>query len=248
MALPLSSVAPRAQTAAPDVTVFAAASLKNVLDDISTQYTEQTGKKVVVSYAGSSALAKQIEQGAPADVFISADLEWMDYLAQKSLIRSDTRVNLLGNHLVLIAPAQSPVTLKIAKGFDLSGAIGESKIAMADVKSVPAGKYGKASLEALGVWAAVENKVAQADNVRAALAFVARGEAALGIVYQTDARAEPKVTIVDVFPDDTHPAIVYPAALTATPRNADDAAGFLKFLESPGARQVFERAGFKALR
>jgi len=236
------------KTDATDVTVFAAASLKNALDAASAEYTKQTGKKITPSYAASSALAKQIEQAAPADIFISADLEWMDYLAQKNLIKPDTRSNYLGNHLVLVAPADSKAALKIAPGFDLAAALGDGKLAMADVKAVPAGKYGKASLEKLGAWAAVEPKVAQAENVRAALALVARGEAPFGIVYQTDANVEPKVKVIDVFPDDTHPPIVYPMALIATAKSAEAGADFLKFLKSPAAQDIFGKAGFVVLK
>ena len=227
-----------------DITVFAAASLKTALDAVAADYQTAAGTKVVVSYAASSALAKQIEQAAPADIFISADLEWMDYLAQKSLIKTGSRVMLLGNHLVLIAPADSKTDLKIAKDFKLAEAIGDGRLAMADVKAVPAGKYGRAALEALGVWAAVEPKVAQAENVRAALALVARGEAALGVVYQTDATAEPRVKVVDTFPDGTHPPIVYPLAVTAAAPNPDAAAAFAKYLSTPDVQARFIKQGF----
>ena len=179
------------------ITVFAAASLKNALDDADAAFTKATGVKVVASYAASSALAKQIESGAPADVFISADLKWMDYVADKKLIKPDTRVNLLGNRLVLIAPADSKLgNVKIDKGFDIAKLAGDGRIAVADVKAVPAGLYAKAALENLGAWAAAEPKLAQAENVRATLAFVARGETPIGIVYETDAKIEPKVKIV----------------------------------------------------
>ena len=198
-----------------DVLVFAAASLKNALDAVNAQWQTETGKKVVISYAASSALAKQIEQGAPAQMFVSADLDWMDYVAQKNLIKPETRFNLLGNRIVLIAPKDKAEPVAIAPGFDLAKILGQGRLAMANVDSVPAGKYGKAALEKLGVWAGVSDKVAQAENVRAALLLVSRGEAPAGIVYQTDAAAEPNVKIIGTFPENTHPPIIYPAALTA---------------------------------
>src|SRR5262249_54794278 len=197
-----------------DVVVFAAASLKNALDDAAGQWQRETGKKVVISYAASNNLVKQIEQGAPADIFISADLDWMDYGQQKSLIKPETRANLLGNRIVLIAPRDSTVSLKVEKGFDLAAALKGGRLAMGNVDAVPAGKYGKAGLEKLGAWDGVKDRIAQAESVRAALVLVARGETPLGIVYQTDAASEPGVRIVGTFPDDTHPPIIYPAALT----------------------------------
>ena len=203
------------------ITVFAAASLKNALDDTDAAFTKATGVKVTASYAASSALAKQIEQGAPADVFISADLQWMDYMAEHKLIKPDTRFNLLGNRLVLIAPTDSKLdNVTIAQGFDLAKLAGDGRIAVADVKAVPAGLYAKAALEKLGAWAAAEPKLAQAENVRATLAFVARGETPLGIVYETDAKIEPKVKIVGVFPDGSYPPVTYPVAATADSKNA----------------------------
>ncbi len=229
------------------VTIFAAASLKNALDSAAKAYEKSTGNKVVISYAGSSALAKQIEQGAPADVFISADLDWMDYVQKKKLIKDDTRFNLLGNRLVLIAPKDSAVELKIGKDFPLAAALGDNHIAMANVKSVPAGKYGSAALEKLGVWAAVQPKVAQADNVRAALALVAQGEAPLGIVYESDAAAEPKVKIVDVFPEDSHPPIIYPIAILADTKNGDAAKAFIDDLKTPEGQAFFTKEGFTVL-
>src|SRR5262249_51453813 len=199
------------------ITVFAAASLKNALDDINAAFTKQTGTKVVTSYGASSALIKQIEQGAPADVFVSADLDWMDYGAQKKLIKDDTRVSLLGNRLVLIAPKDSKIDAgALSSKTDLGRLAGDGRITTGDVKAVPVGKYAKAALEKLGLWASVEPKMAMAENVRAALVLVARGEAALGIVYETDAKVEPNVKIVGAFPADSHPPIVYPVALTAT--------------------------------
>ena len=196
-------MAPAAQAA--DVTVFAAASLKNALDDAAKLYQTKTGDKVNISYAASSALAKQIEAGAPADIFFSADLDWMDYLQEKKLIDDASRHTLLGNTLVLVAPKDSDVTLPIVKDFPIVQALGpDGKLAMASVDSVPAGKYGKAALTYLGVWDAVSPHVVQAENVRAALAFVAKGEAALGIVYGTDAKSEPAVRAVGLFPEESH--------------------------------------------
>jgi molybdate transport system substrate-binding protein len=229
-----------------DVLIFAAASLKNALDEINTQWQRETGKKAVVSYAASPALARQIEQGAPADIFISADLDWMDYVQQRNLIKADTRSNLLGNRIVLIAPKDSRVSAKIDRGLNLAALLRSGRLAMADTAAVPAGKYGKASLEALGLWSSVQDKVAQAENVRAALLLVSRGEAPLGIVYRTDAAADPNVRIVDAFPAETHPAIVYPIALTANGTNVD-AAGFLAYLKSARARPLFEKQGFMAI-
>ena len=229
-----------------DVVVFAAASLKNALDDIAGQWQRETGKKAVISYAASNTLIKQIEQGAPADIFISADLDWMDYGQQKDLIRPDSRSNLLGNRLVLIAPNDSSVSANIQPGFDLAALLKGGRLAMGNVDAVPAGKYGKASLEKLGVWDSVKDKIAQAESVRAALLFVSRGEAPLGIVYQTDAAADPSVKIVDKFPENTHPPIIYPVALTKESTNGG-AQAFLSYLRSPAARAAFERQGFTVL-
>src|SRR5262249_32841106 len=187
-------------------TVVSAASPKKALHDINAVFTKVTGIKVVTSYEASSALAKQIEQGAPADVFISADLRWMDYVAERKLINPDTRINLLGNKLVLIAAVDSKLDqVTIGEDFDIAKLAGDGRIAVADVKAVPAGLYAKAALEKLGAWAATEPKLAQAENVRATLAFVARGEAPVGIVYETDAKIEPKVKTIGVFPDDSYP-------------------------------------------
>ncbi|MGF7162535.1 molybdate transport system substrate-binding protein [Rhodoligotrophos appendicifer] len=228
------------------VTVFAAASLKTALDAVNAACEAEVGERATISYAASSALAKQIEEGAPADVFISADLAWMDYLSDKNLTKKDTEVRLLGNRIVLIAPADSGAAIDIAPNFDLAGLLGDGKLAMANVASVPAGKYGKAALGKLGVWTSVEGDVAQADNVRAALALVATGEAPLGIVYQTDAAAEPKVRILATFPEDTHPPIIYPVAQTARSKD-DDTADFLRCLQSSKARDLFEKQGFTVL-
>jgi molybdate transport system substrate-binding protein len=228
------------------ITVFAAASMKNALDDIDAAYTARTGVKITVSYAASSALAKQIEQGAPADVFVSADTDWMDYAAAKKTIDEGSRVNLLGNSIVLVAPKDSRIdNVTIAQGFDLAKLAGDGKIATGDVKSVPVGKYAKAALEKLGAWQAAEPKFAMAESVRAALALVARGEAPLGIVYSTDAKVEPGVKIVGTFPAESHPAIIYPVATTVTAKRWTN--DYLAFLRSTAAKTIFERYGFKYL-
>ncbi|WP_112662608.1 molybdate ABC transporter substrate-binding protein [Microvirga flavescens] len=229
-----------------DVVVFAAASLKNALDDISAAWERETGKKASISYAASNTLAKQIEAGAPADIFFSADLDWMDYLAKKDLIDMKTRSNLLGNRIVLIAPKDSKAELSLQQGVDLAKALGDGRLAMGNVDAVPAGKYGKAALEKLGAWDGVKDKVAQAESVRAALLLVSRGEAPFGIVYQTDAAADPNVKVVAAFPEDSHPPIIYPVAVTKTSKNAD-AASFLSFLRSGKARPLFEKQGFTFL-
>jgi len=242
LASPLSSAAAQDKT----ITVFAAASMKNALDDVDAAFTKSTGIKVAASYAASSALIKQIENGAPADVFVSADLDWMDYGAQHKLIKDDTRINLLGNRLVLIAPKESKIDrVTIAPGFDLAKLAGDGRIVTGDVRAVPVGKYAKAALEKLGAWAAAEPKFAMTENVRAALTLVARGEAALGIVYETDAKVEPNVKIVGAFPADSHPPIVYPVALTVNAK--PEAAQYLAFLRSQAAKAVFETYGFTFL-
>ena len=228
------------------ITVFAAASMKNALDDVNAAFLKASGLKVATSYAASSALARQIEQGAPADIFASADLEWMDYAAQKKLIQDGTRVNLLGNKLVLIAPKDSNIgKVEIGQGFDLTKLIGDGRITTGEVTSVPVGKYAKGALEELGIWAPVQNKFAMAENVRAALALVARGEAVLGIVYETDAKVEKNVKIVGAFPADSHQPIVYPVAATANAK--PEAAAYLVFLRSGIAKAVFEQYGFTFL-
>src|SRR5262245_22362467 len=228
------------------ITVFIAASMKNAIDDINAAFTKQTGIKVVPSYAASSALMRQIEQGAPADVFASADLEWMDYGSQKKLIRDDTRVNLLGNKLVLIAPADSKIgSVTIGQGFDLATLAGDGRIVTGDVRSVPVGRYVKAALEKLGAWAKAEPRMAMAENVRAALTLVARGEAPLGIVYETDAKVETKVEIGGHSPADSHPPITYPVALTVNAK--PEAMPYLAFLRSGAAKTIFETFGFTFL-
>jgi molybdate transport system substrate-binding protein len=220
------------------LTVLAAASLKDALDEAVAAYPA----KPVIAYGASSALARQIENGAPADLFISADLEWMDHVEKKNLLAPGTRRNLLGNRLVLIAPAKQPVKLKPAPGFPIAKALGNARIALAEPNSVPAGRYAKAAFEKLGVWDQVAPRVAAAENVRAALALVARGETPLGVVYQTDANAERGVMIAGVFPADTHPPIVYPVAALKGAKAG--AAAFLEFLSQPQARAIFEKHGF----
>ncbi|HSP51099.1 MAG TPA: molybdate ABC transporter substrate-binding protein [Pseudolabrys sp.] len=239
--------APPTAAAQESITVFAAASLKNAFDDTDAAFSKATGIKVVASYAASSALVKQIEQGAPADVFISADRRWMDYAAEHRLIKPDSRVNLLGNRLVLIALKESKLDhVAIGKGFDIAKLAGDGRIAVADVKAVPAGTYAKAALELLGAWAAAEPKLAMAENVRATLAFVARGETEIGIVYETDAKVEPKVKIIGVFPDESYPPVTYLVAATAVSSNAA-IARYLNFLRSGAAKVIFERYGFSFL-
>lgn len=228
------------------LTVFAAASMKNALDEIDAAYAAKTGVKLVASYAASSVLAKQIEQGAPADIFVSADTDWMDYAIQKKNINEPTRVNLLGNSIVLIAPRESKIdNVTIAPGFDLAKLAGDGRIATGDVKSVPVGKYAKAALEKLGSWSAAEPKFAMADSVRAALTLVSRGEAGLGIVYATDAKVEPGVKIVGTFPADSHPPIIYPVAATTTAK--PETADYLAFLRSGAAKTILEKYGFTFL-
>jgi molybdate transport system substrate-binding protein len=228
------------------LTVFAAASMKNALDDVDAAYTAKTGVKVAASYAASSVLAKQIEQGAPADIFVSADTDWMDYAIGKKNMNAPTRVDLLGNSIVLIAPKDSKIEkVTIGPGFDLAKLAGDGKIATGDVKAVPVGKYAKAALEKLGAWQAAEPKFAMAESVRAALILVARGEAALGIVYSTDAKVEPEVKIVGAFPADSHAPIIYPVAATVTAKS--EAADYLAFLRTSAAKTIFEKYGFKFL-
>ncbi len=228
------------------LTVFAAASLKDVLESAGKAYEAGGGKPVRFSFAASSALAKQIEAGAPADLFASADSQWMDYLASKNLILASSRIDLLGNDLVLVAPASSPLT-----GLDLTPAafdkaLGDGRLAVGEMKSVPAGRYAKEALERLGLLATLEPRLAQAENVRAALVLVARGEAPLGIVYATDARAEKNVKVLATFPAASHAPIIYPFAVTTTARGGQ-AEAFLAFLRGPAARPIFEAAGFPVL-
>jgi molybdate transport system substrate-binding protein len=227
------------------LTVFAAASLQNVMKEIGADYTKATGVSIAFNFAGSSTLARQIVEGAPADLFISADPQWMDYAQSHGLVEGASRVDLLTNHLALIAPKNSVVALKIAPGFPIARALGDGRLSMADPDAVPAGLYGKAALIKLGVWPQVEGRVAKGDNVRAALVFVAKGEAPLGIVYDTDAKIDPGVRIVDLFPDNSHPPILYPAAVVVSPKSPE-ARAFLAYLQAPPARAVFARYGFSA--
>ncbi len=239
--------APQPAVAEDNTTVFAAASMRNALDEVDAAFTKKTGVKVVASYAASSALAKQIAQGAPADAYISANVKWMDFLAGKKLVAAGTRVDLLGNSLVLIAPKDSKLDhVKIEKGFDIAKLAGDGRIAVADTKAVPAGLYAKAALTSLGAWQAAEPKLAQAENVRATLAYVARGETPLGIVYSTDAKIEPKVKIIGTFPVGSHPAITYPVAGLAASKTMQVKA-YLDFLETQAAKTIFEKYGFSFL-
>ena len=240
----LLALAPLPALAA-DVTVFGAASLADALKEIAADYQKQSGKQVAVSPAASSVLARQIEASGGADVFISADLDWMDYLDNKNLIQHDTRENLLGNKLVLVAGKDVSTNITIAPHFDLLGALKGGRLAMADPDSVPAGKYGRTALISLGAWNGVVNHVVNAENVRVALAYVARGEAPLGIVYETDAKADSNVKIVGVFPESSHQPILYPAALVKDAK--PEARTFLAYLASPAARAVFEKDGFTFL-
>ncbi len=235
---------------AADITVFAAASLKNALDQIAQDYQAKTGDKVLVSYDGSSKLAKQIQQGAPVDVFVSASTEWMDVLETAGMVQSGTRHDLLGNDLVLIAAGKvDPV--QIGAGFDLHGRLAGGKLSMAMVDSVPAGQYGKAALENLGIWSSVEADVAQSENVRAALKMVTTGEAPYGIVYASDAIADDQsgdaVSVVGVFPTESHPPIIYPVAQIAGGQRPEVTA-FLEALMTPDSAKVFEGQGFKVLK
>lgn len=242
-ALLLAGALPTIPAAAGELRIFAAASLKNALDEIAEQQRQETGRSFSISYAASSALAKQIESGAPADIFISADLEWMDYLDGRGLLAAGTRRIILGNSLVLVAPAGAAKPTAIGPGLDLAGLLGDGRLAIGNIDSVPAGKYAKASLQGLGLWDAVKDRLAQAENVRAALGLVARGEAPAGIVYATDARAEPKVAVVGTFPASSHPPILYPAAVVAASKSGD-ARAFVEYLASERAQQVFRRHGF----
>jgi molybdate transport system substrate-binding protein len=230
-----------------DVVVFAAASLKNALDQVAKEWgAKSDGRKVTVSYAASSALAKQIESGAPADIFASADLDWMDYVAKKGLILPDTRVNLLGNRLVLVAPKDSTAKVEMGPGLDLKAALGDGRLAMANVDSVPAGRYGKAALHKLGAWDGVKGRLAQSENVRAALQLVARGEAPLGIVYLTDVASDPRLKVLATFPEDSHPPIIYPIAITRSSSNPA-ARSFFEFMRGGDAKGAFDKQGFTVL-
>jgi len=246
MALALVAALAVRPAAAADVLVFAAASLKNALDDAIADYAKRTGVKVEASYAASGPLAKQIENGAPADIFISADLAWMDEVAKSNLIQPESRVDLLGNRLVLVTAKDNPVAITLGPQADLVTALGGGRLAIGDPQSVPAGKYGQAALEKLGLWAGVEPRLARAESVRAALALVSRAEAPLGIVYATDAAADAGVRIAADFPASSYPPIIYPAALIKASTNAG-AKPFLEYLESAAAAPFFTRQGFTRL-
>lgn len=233
------------QALAEDVVVFAAASLTNALDEIDAAFTAKTGHAVRASYAASSSLAKQVEQGAPGQVFASADLKWVDYLADKKLINPETRFNLLGNTLVLIAPSDSKLgKVELGPKTDIAALAGMGRIATGNPDSVPVGLYFKQAMERAGQWKAVEPKIAGAESVRAALAFVERGEVALGVVYATDAAMSKKVKVVGVFPDTMHDPIVYPFALVAG-KETPAAKALLDYIRGPEAKGVFARYGFK---
>ncbi len=227
------------------VTVFAAASLTNVLQELGDEYTKASGTKVVFSFASTSMLARQIESGAHADVFFSADQEWMDYLDQRGLIRKGTRQNLLGNRLALVAPANSTISLHIEPNFPLLAALHGGRLATGDPDSVPVGKYARSALTTLGVWNDIAARLVRADNVRTALAFVTRGETPLGIVYLTDAKIEPGVRVVDVFPANTHRAINYPLGLIGSAN--ERASAFIDYLRGPAGTAAFEKYGFIVL-
>ena len=241
LAAPLALLASPALAQQRPITVFAAASLQTVLAEAAKAWTETSGRKVRFSFAASSALARQIEQGAPADIFISADAEWMDYVAGKRLIAPATRANLFTNRLALIAPAGSKTRLTIGQGFPLARALGDGRLALAGPQ-VPAGKYAEAALKSLGAWDGVKDRTARGENVRTALQFVARGEAPLGVVYDTDARVEPRVRIVGLFPRGSHPPILYPAALVVG--GQANAGAFLRWLGGAEASGIFARHGF----
>jgi len=232
----------RSQPPRRDVLIFAASSLQTALDELAEPIRRATGTGIKVSYASSSALARQIVERAPADLFISADLDWMNYVAERQLIRAESRVDLLGNRLVLIAPRDRLVKLTIGTGFPLAKALGSGRLALADPASVPAGKYARAALRSLGVWDSVAGRIAAAENVRAALLLVSRGEAPLGVVYYTDATPDTGVSIIDTFPLSTHPAIIYPAALLSA--SVPEAARVLDFLKSEAAWTAFAKQGF----
>ncbi len=226
------------------LTVFAAASLKNALDEVNAAWTKQSGVEIRTSYAASSALAKQIEEGALADLFLSADLQWMDYTEKKNLIRAGTRQSLLGNSLAIVASKDSKIgELKIDEKLDLAKLLGDGRLSVASIEAVPAGRYAKTALTRLNLWASVDKKLAEAENVRAALALVSRGEAPLGIVYSTDAAADKGVKVVGTFPVGSHPAIVYPVGVLESSKNAA-AERYRKYLSSGEAQVIFRKHGF----
>lgn len=223
--------------------VLAAASLQEAMTDAAKAWAGQRHAQPVIAFGASSALARQVEAGAPADLFVSADEQWMDYLAGRRLIRAESRATLLSNRLVLVAPAGSRSAFAVRPGMPLGRALGNGRLAMADPTSVPAGKYGKQALESLGVWRDVEGRLARAENVRAALALVERGVAPFGVVYATDAMATRGVRIVGVFPAASHAPITYPLAILSASKHPD-AQGFRQFLLSPGGKRIFARHGF----
>lgn len=227
-----------------DLTVFAAASLQNAFEEIGRAFQQKTGRAVKFSFAASSALARQIEQGAPASVFVSADEQWMDYLQQRKLIATDSRKSLLGNRLVLIVPAASSANLDIKPNFDFAALLGgEGRWATGDPSNVPVGRYAQEALTKLGVWSFAQTRLVRTENVRVALAFVERGEAAAGIVYETDAAVSPKVKVAGVFPADSYTPVSYPVAVIGKNDNAS-ARDFLRFLEGPEARETYRKFGF----
>jgi len=241
-----SGAAPAQERKKPELLVFAAASLTNALTELSSAWETRSGTTVKVSLAASSVLARQIEAGGSADVFISADQEWMDYLATRALIDKTSRRDLVGNRLVLIAPADSRIELTVAPGFKLAAALGSGRLSTGDPDTVPAGRYARSALVSLGAWDEVVDKLVRAENVRAALTYVSRGEAPLGIVYATDATIDSNVRVVTTFPDNTHAPITYPAAATTGAR--PEAAAYLAFLGSPDAVPVWKRHGFLELK
>jgi len=242
----LSLPAPAQEQKRSGLLVFAAASLSNVLGEQSTAWTSTSGVPVKLSFAASSVLARQIEAGGKADVFVSADQEWMDYLQQRDLIQKPTRKNLVSNRLVLIAPTDSKVELKIAPGFPLAAALGKGRLATGDPDTVPVGRYARSALVSLGLWDEIQDRLVRAENVRSAMMFVARGEAPLGIVYATDALVDAKVRIVDTFPANTHAPITYPAAAIEGARA--EAIAYLNYLASPQARDTWKKYGFLELK
>jgi molybdate transport system substrate-binding protein len=243
--LAVSSQCYAAGKPAPVLTVFAASSLTNALQEIGDQFTRDSGRHVRFSFAASSTLARQIESGVDANVFFAADAEWMNYLQTRGLLLAASRRNLLGNQLVLIAPADSRIQLKIGPGFKLTEALQGGRLATGDPDSVPVGKYAQSALMSLGVWRDVVDRLVRAENVRAAMAFVARGEAPLGIVYRTDALIDKNVRIVDTFPAGSHLPIVYPAAQTRIAH--PDAKEFMDYLSRPASRSIFKKYGFTVL-
>jgi molybdate transport system substrate-binding protein len=245
LVIPLMGLAPALGAEQP-LTVFAAASLKTALDQANQAFTAGTGIPVRASYAASSALAKQIAQGAPADVYASADVDWMDDLDGRKLVLPGTRVDLLGNRLVVIAANDSPVSALALDPASFTAALGDARLALAEINSVPAGRYAKAALQSLGLWEKLQRQLAMAENVRAALRFVSRGEAPLGIVYATDAAADSEVKVVATLPADSHPPIVYPFAAIVD-GNPERARSYLEFLQGRPARAIFEKQGFAVL-